>query len=497
MGEIRLDVPTSCQKPDVASDNAVIFRFGDTLQNIANCQGVELKDLMAANNITDPNAVLPGREIKIPRESYAASVPASSSAPQKPASAPNAGSVDAKSAAEIKLRQATVEGLVHKATSVGVGPSEIAIIASLAMRALSAAQFNHATSAVQQALTSASPKVAMAKLGPTIIQGSSDPITTKAASRLARSTGFTTTSLDPGTLAGVDDVTIVAHANEVEVAIRGERLSPAQLAERLREAGFEGGTVRLVACKTGAEGATFATELAKELRVRGMGSVIIAPDAKVMVASKTELPQVRYAAGNFRPPGEGWKIIMDETPEALGEGGALAASGDGIGALSGMRAGAGELLGFIGFMTAPLELLSNYLNSYEDAKNNIKADNYTKGFAQGMAAAIVGDAPGDVRSKFGLETADPSITDRVLGAEGLAEKFHNKGLVDGYKLFRSLPPKQQKALRQGLAVQGLDVKNKSVDNILHVEVSILPNVKEMFKRAREEEEAIEDESGYQ
>jgi len=496
MGEIRLDVPTSCQKPDIASDNAIIFRFGDTLQNIAYCHNVDLKDLMATNNITDPNAVLAGREIKIPRGNRVSSQPEPAITPRTPSS-PNAGSVDAKSVAEIKLRQATIDGLVQKATSVGLGPSEVAIIASLAAHALSASEFNRATSAVQHALTSASPKEAIAKLGPTIIQGSSDAITTRAASRLARSTGFTTTSLDPGALAGVDDVTIVAHANEAQISIRGQRLTPAQLAEKLTEAGWEGGTVRLVACKTGAEGATFATELAKELRVRGSDSVIIAPEAKVMVTNRTELPQVRDAAGEFRPPGEGWKVIVDETPEALAEGTGLAATENGIGALSGMEAGAGELLGFIGFMTAPLELLSNYLSSYDDAKNKIKGESYTMGFAQGMAAAIVGDAPGDVRAKFGFETTDPTFVDRVLGSEGLWEKFHNKGLVDGYKLFRSLPPEQQKAMRAELAGQGLDVRNKSVDNIEHLQVSITPNVREMFKRAREEQEALEEENGYQ
>src|SRR5262249_52527684 len=166
MGEVRFDAPMSCPVPDVASESAITFRLGDTLQNIADCHNVDLKDLMAANGITDPNAIFPGREIKIPQKSYPSAEPSPTNTPQKPASTPISGSVDAKSAIELKFRQATIDGLVHKASSLGIGPGEVAVIASLATRALSGADFNRATSAVQQALSSATPKEALAKLGP-------------------------------------------------------------------------------------------------------------------------------------------------------------------------------------------------------------------------------------------------------------------------------------------------------------------------------------------
>src|SRR5438128_1008443 len=133
MGEIHFYTGTSFQTSDSSSANTVTFKMGDTLQKIADDNDVDLKDVMAANHLTDSNAILPGQEIRIPKKNYAATEPAGAtvSGSQQVASAPGAGSVDAKSWAELKMRQATIDGLVQKAASVGVRPADIAIIASV------------------------------------------------------------------------------------------------------------------------------------------------------------------------------------------------------------------------------------------------------------------------------------------------------------------------------------------------------------------------------
>jgi hypothetical protein len=41
-----------------------------------------------------------------------------------------------------------------------------------------------------------------------------------------------------------------------------------------------------------------------------------------------------------------------------------------------------------------------------------------------------------------------------------------------------------------------NVKSKDRDNVLHLGVNILPDVKEMFKKAQEEEEAMREDVDY-
>jgi hypothetical protein len=78
-----------------------------------------------------------------------------------------------------------------------------------------------------------------------------------------------------------------------------------------------------------------------------------------------------------------------------------------------------------------------------------------------------------------------STTDRQLDAESLPERYHNMGLVQGYKFFQNLPPDQQKKLRDDLAAQGNNVRSQDIDNVMHLENALLPKVKEMFEKTRQ------------
>jgi len=68
----RIDGATArASTVDTTSPDMVTVKKGDTLQSIADRLGVELKDLMAANGITDSTQVLPGRELEIPTKNRA------------------------------------------------------------------------------------------------------------------------------------------------------------------------------------------------------------------------------------------------------------------------------------------------------------------------------------------------------------------------------------------------------------------------------------------
>ena len=147
-----------------------------------------------------------------------------------------------------------------------------------------------------------------------------------------------------------------------------------------------------------------------------------------------------------------------------------------------------EALGFAGFMLAPLDLLKNYLGAYEEAKSRIKGDAYTNGFSDGVAAALKGMSPGDTGQEFWL-TPDPSVEDKVLGAEGLRKNYHNKGLVDGYKFFKSLPPEKQQSLREAATKNGWDLKKDDPYEL--AAKAVKPMVVDMFERVRKAAEAEE------
>jgi hypothetical protein len=92
-------------------------------------------------------------------------------------------------------------------------------------------------------------------------------------------------------------------------------------------------------------------------------------------------------------------------------------------------AGALEVLGFAAEIAGPILMMAQFAGTYGEATAAKKAESYRDGFAQGMAAALLGE-PTDVVRGLGLpadgSTAEQS--DRLLGAEGIPESYHNKGV---------------------------------------------------------------------
>lgn len=163
---------------------------------------------------------------------------------------------------------------------------------------------------------------------------------------------------------------------------------------------------------------------------------------------------------------------------AATEGGAAEAGLAGAGAL--------EVLGFVGEIAGPILMMAQFAGTYGEAVGAKKQESYTNGFAQGMAAGVLGE-PTDVVRGLGLPTdgSTAESTDRYLGAEGIPESYHNKGVGDGYKFFKGLPPEAQEKVRESLAAKGYNVKDKNPNNIFQVEGGLVGDVKDMFEKAQE------------
>ena len=159
---------------------------------------------------------------------------------------------------------------------------------------------------------------------PVIIEGSTDPKVVAAVEALAKRTGHEITSFELKNLKGVEEATLIAHGNKNIVVIGAEQYSPTQLARAFVDAGWKGGTVRLITCNSGVCGAlddAFAQSFANELESLGSSSGVIAPSATAGVGSKSGLPRVADtnipadASGNSigLPLGTGWKSFTAES----------------------------------------------------------------------------------------------------------------------------------------------------------------------------------------
>ena len=158
-----------------------------------------------------------------------------------------------------------------------------------------------------------------APASPKVVQGSNDAVVKQLSNELAQGTGHDVVGLGKGSLAGVEEVTLVAHGDTtmMELGPNATPTAPRQLARQLVDAGWRGGTVRLASCNTGAGGAqSYAQELANALSELGAESGVIAPEAEASVLHG--LPRV---ADNVmgpnglplaQPKAKGWQVFVGE-----------------------------------------------------------------------------------------------------------------------------------------------------------------------------------------
>ena len=160
---------------------------------------------------------------------------------------------------------------------------------------------------------------------PVIIEGSTEANVVRGVEAMAGRTGHEITSFELQNLKGVREATLIAHGNSNIVVIGTEQYTASQLAKAFVDAGWEGGTIRLVTCNSGvctALGDSFAQKFANELERLGADSGVIAPDATAGVGGSSGLPRVTNtsipvdAAGNSigLDLGKGWKYFVANTP---------------------------------------------------------------------------------------------------------------------------------------------------------------------------------------
>jgi RHS repeat-associated protein len=134
---------------------------------------------------------------------------------------------------------------------------------------------------------------------------------TEAAQRMSQHTGHALTRLTPGSLSGATEVTLIGHgvvvrgqSGAVAVRVGPQNLSATHLAERLYQAGWRGGVLRLGACQAALcppSGSAYFTQLERELARLGAPSSVAGARGDVFVP---RVPQV----GPVTPAGEGTTI---------------------------------------------------------------------------------------------------------------------------------------------------------------------------------------------
>lgn len=151
-----------------------------------------------------------------------------------------------------------------------------------------------------------------------VVPGSSDIISTAGAMEMSNRTGHGISGLTKGSLAGVSELTLVAHSYPSgNVDINGASLSPEALARQLYDAGFRGGTLRLAVCQANAGGSTsIAQRVVNELARLGAETTAIASNGNVSILSQAHgLPQVRTPGVPQRQAaGQGWDYVTPEVP---------------------------------------------------------------------------------------------------------------------------------------------------------------------------------------
>jgi LysM repeat protein len=159
-------VSTSTSSNTQSPDNVTV-RVGQTLQQVADENHVDLNDLMGANGITNPNAVLPGQELHLPTKSYARpsiSLAGNNQSAPQTSSAPRGGSVDARMMGEMRMREATSNTIIDQAGKAGFSYMELARLGAT-LGSLSPSEFNKWSAKIQNSLNSGDKTGALRNMG--------------------------------------------------------------------------------------------------------------------------------------------------------------------------------------------------------------------------------------------------------------------------------------------------------------------------------------------
>ena len=117
----------------------------------------------------------------------------------------------------------------------------------------------------------------------------------------------------------------------------------------------------------------------------------------------------------------------------------------------GARFGALALAAAMPDPTDALFLTINYFAAYGEAREAIREENSQSGFANGLAASLLGKSGKWTAKEFGFRGTTADVATLILDAEGIAENSSNKALAAGFKFGRDLTSEQRDAfLQEGL-----------------------------------------------
>ena len=143
------------------------------------------------------------------------------------------------------------------------------------------------------------------------------------AKRFAQVNEVPIVKLAPGSMSGVKEVSLVAHGNPNVLNINGKLMTPEAAAQEMVKAGWDGGTVRLVACHgdvvSTVSNSSVAQRMANEFARLGAESGVIGGQAKVGSSPKLHGGQsivlISDAQGKTigtADPGKGWGYRVAE-----------------------------------------------------------------------------------------------------------------------------------------------------------------------------------------
>ncbi len=147
-----------------------------------------------------------------------------------------------------------------------------------------------------------------------------------------------------------------------------------------------------------------------------------------------------------------------------------------------------------------LGLMVQFAGAYAEAHDAIRNRETRVGFALGLAGSLLGRSERAIRTNFARRFVGKNVPTQVIGAVGVAEKAHNRGLNAGFAYGESLSDDARDGLREiGFTVMGIQrtlpgeyQQMLTADGVTRFGRALLPTVDTIFeamqREARRQEE---------
>jgi hypothetical protein len=150
-------------------------------------------------------------------------------------------------------------------------------------------------------------------------------------------------------------------------------------------------------------------------------------------------------------------------------------------------------------MPGPWDVLFLYIGFFGElaaAKEKLRQEYWSLGFAEGVAAHLLG-IPRDEASRMLLKPpSPPSVGEMVAGFEGVRERASATGAVEGWRFAGGLTTEQRGAfLEEGfatIAAKGYTVgPDFNLDDVIELAVALKPLIQDLLDLAEEQQLRLE------